>query len=106
MALVPTISYLRPMLTLLCLNHGSSRQITPGQYSSMGERFIGREKGKDKKEGGQWRRRRKERESRGGGRLPFIWTVTLTAYATGAGKGGQVDQGMYGDRCMAPFMVS
>lgn len=73
----------------------------------MGERFIGREKGKDKKEGGAIEKKKeRERKSGGGGRLPFIWTVTLTAYATGAGKGGQVDQGMYGDRCMAPFMVS
>ena len=43
MALVPTISYLRPILTLLCSNHGLSGQITPGQYSSTGERFTGGE---------------------------------------------------------------
>jgi hypothetical protein len=72
----------------------------------MGERFIGREKGKDKKEGGAIEKKKERERKSGGGRLPFIWTVTLTAYATGAGKGGQVDQGMYGDRCMAPFMVS
>lgn len=52
--------------------HGG--QITPGQYSSVGEVYWGR-RGKEKKTKGVTRKKKEKSKGQGQGALPFIWAV-------------------------------